>query len=146
LRGSIEHLENVSPRLWEAVKVKIGEKLFDKEVSVRMNAVHIASRYQEDLLEKGLPFYKLLKDLLRYDRSPEIRKAVTGLISINRNTVSAVITRSRDVNSNVRMVFVTSKLSAIIWKELTHTERVNLLNNLEKEREKEIRNKFLQKM
>ncbi|KAI5189988.1 hypothetical protein NECID01_0783 [Nematocida sp. AWRm77] len=145
LRGCIEHLDAVSPKLWGIVKVKVGEKLFDKEASVRIHAVHIVARYQEECLDTNLPFYKLLKDLLRYDASPEIRKAVLASIVTNKSTLSAIITRAGDVSESVRAVFVGTKLGSVLWEELTLQQRHGLLHLLEGERVGEIRRKFLQK-
>lgn len=145
LRGSIEHLDVVSPRLWAAVKVKIGEKLFDKELGVRMHAVHIVLKYQEGLLDGGLPFYKLLKDLLRYDPSPEIRRTVLISIVTNRATLRSIISRAADTNEAVRLAFVASKLRDIPWLEMEIEERSELLQTLEQERCEEIRAKFLQR-
>ncbi|OAG29218.1 hypothetical protein NEDG_01291 [Nematocida displodere] len=145
LRGCIEHLDTVSPRLWGAVKVKIGEKLFDREVSVRIHAVHIVMRYQEGLLDQNLPFFKLFKDLLRYDPSPEIRKLILSSIVMNRSTLPAIVSRASDTSEGVRMTFVSSRLGGLPWEMLTLEERSALLQALEEERSEEIRTKFLQK-
>ncbi|KAI5172571.1 hypothetical protein NEFER03_1646 [Nematocida sp. LUAm3] len=146
LRGGIEHLDNVSPKLWEIVKIKIGEKLFDKEASVRVHALCIVTRYQESFLDENLPFYKLIKDLMRYDPSPEIRKISVSSIVVNRSTISALVSRAKDENEGVRMAFVTNKLSSISWEYLSVRERGCLIRDLEEEKVKEIRDKFLQKM
>ncbi|KAI5184571.1 hypothetical protein NEHOM01_0246 [Nematocida homosporus] len=146
LRGSLEHLDSVSPRLWAVAKIKIGEKLFDRESAVRFHAVQIVAKYQESALDGSLSFFKLLKDLLRYDPAPEIRKAVLGLVVVNKQTISAIISRAADVNEGVRMVFVSTKLSGIVWCELTASQRSGLLQDLESERVVEIRKRFLQKM
>jgi len=145
LRGTIEHLDNVSERLWNLVKIKIGEKLFDKEVMVRIHAVHIVTKYQETNLDRNIPFYKLLKDLVKYDSSPEVRKTALLMAVVNKSTVPAIITRAADENEGVRMAFVCCKLSAIPWDELTQAQRHFLLKTLEEERAEEIRTKFLQK-
>lgn len=147
LRSSIENLDSVSPRLWEIVKTKIGEKLFDKEVAVRIQAVYIAAKYQETAIEGGIHFYSLFKDLLRYDTSAEIRKLVLQYIIVNRNTISAIATRSGDSSESVRMVFVNSKLLLIPWDEtLSLEQKAALLQALEEERDEEIRKKSMERL
>ncbi|KAI5192482.1 hypothetical protein NEMIN01_2046 [Nematocida minor] len=147
LRSCIEHLDSISPRLWEVVKIKIGEKLFDKEITVRLQAVHIAAKYQETAIEGGLHFYRLFKDLLRYDASADVRKLVLQYIVVNKTTLPAIITRCGDSNDAVRMVFVVSKLSLIPWDDsLTLEQRSTLLQTLEEERDEEIRKRFLERI
>ncbi|KAI5150555.1 hypothetical protein NEAUS05_2400 [Nematocida ausubeli] len=147
LWSCIEHLDSVSPRLWEIVKIKIGEKLFDKEVNVRIQAIRIAAKYQETAVENGLQFYKLFKDLLRYDASAEVRKLVLQYIVVNKSTIDAIISRAADVNEGVRMVFATSKLSVIPWeKDLNLEQKSSLLQSLEEERVEEIRKKSMERI
>lgn len=147
LRSSIENLDSVSPRLWEIVKTKIAEKLFDKEVAVRLQAIHIAAKYQETTIEGGIHFYSLFKDLLRYDTSNEVRKVILQYIIVNRSTIPAIATRSRDSSESVRMVFVNNKLSLIPWDGTLSLEQKScLLQTLEEEREEEIRRRFMEKI
>ncbi|KAI5166627.1 hypothetical protein NEIRO02_1284 [Nematocida sp. AWRm79] len=147
LWSCMEHLDSVSPRLWEIVKIKIGEKLFDKEVNVRTQAVRIAAKYQETAIENGLQFYKLFKDLLRYDSSAEVRKLVLQYIVVNKSTIEAIISRAADVSEGVRMVFVMSKLSLIPWEDgLSLEQRSGLLQALEEERVPEIRKKSIERI
>jgi len=146
LRGSMEGVETVSPRLWSAVKAKIAEKLFDKEAGVRARAVYIVAKYQETYLDGGLPFYKLLKDVMKYDSAAEVRKSALQMIAVNRSTLRAIITRASDVDEGVRMAFVATKLSSVPLEQLTQEERHALLRVLEEERTESIRAKFVQKM
>ncbi|KAH9385655.1 uncharacterized protein NEMAJ01_0551 [Nematocida major] len=146
LWSCMEHLDSVSPRLWEIVKIKIGEKLFDKEVNVRVLAVRISAKYQEASVEGGLHFYKLFKDLLRYDTSADVRKLVLQYIVVNKSTVSAIATRAADTSDAVRMVFATNKLALIPWDGcLSLDQRALLLQTLEEERVEEIRKKSLER-
>lgn len=147
LWSCMEHLDSVSPRLWEIVKIKIGEKLFDREVSVRIQAVRIAAKYQETSIEGGLFFYSLFKDLLRYDVSADVRKIVLQYIFVNKSTLPAIISRASDVSPSVRMVFSMNKLSLIPWDEsLSIEQRAGLLQVLEEEREEEIRKKSMERI
>lgn len=145
IRSSIESLEAVSPKLWSVMKTKIGEKLFDKEASVRVQAVHIVEKYQDMLVDEGISFARLLKDLLRYDPSAEVRKLALGAINISEHTVSSVISRAVDANEGVRMFFVSNRLLSIDWAMLSQRERAFLVNSLEAERNEEIRRRFVER-
>lgn len=144
IKHSIEHLETVSPKLWAFLKVKIGEKLFDKEASVRVQAVQIAERFQDAEVADGLPFSKLLKDLLRNDPSAEVRRSVLSTLAPTPKTLSSIVERAVDISASVRLLFVSSKLLTLDVFSMTLKQRVFLINALETERSEEVKKIFLQ--
>ncbi|KAI5180682.1 hypothetical protein NEOKW01_0966 [Nematocida sp. AWRm80] len=146
LRECIDNLNTISEKLWGIVKIKIGEKLFDKEVLVRINAIHIVSRFQEDVLDGKLVFYKLLKDVIRYDPSAEVRRIGVMMIVCNKSTAEGILSRAEDINKGVRMEFVKNKLNMIVWEDISPEKRHRVLQALEEEKEEEIKKIFYQRI
>jgi hypothetical protein len=145
MRGSIESLENVNSRLWERVKRKVGEKMFDREAAVRVIAAGIACRHQEDAVDGELTFKRILKDLLRHDPSAEVRRLVVSKITAERTTLPAILERAVDCNDSVRMALV-ERVPSLDLSLFEQGERAVLLGRMESERNPEIRKKFLSGM
>lgn len=122
----------------------ISERLFDKEASVRKEALKICLIYQESSLNDSLKIQGVLKDVLRYDQVHEIRKICLLQIGICPSTINCVIERCIDLNVNVRKIFWMNCFKKISIEDIPISQRIFLMKSAFNEREFDAKNIFLQ--
>lgn len=97
--------ENKEDLLDDAYLVKIAERVLDKEVSVRKEAIKICKNYQNKNLHGKFTVEKLFKHVISHDTNKEMRKLALCNIEINKRTLSSVFEKCIDLHKDVRMCF-----------------------------------------
>lgn len=119
------------------------ERLFDKETSVRKEALKISLMYQNYDISAGLNVQTTLKDLLKFDPVGEIRRIALAGLELNKNTQNTVIERVIDNSVNVRKTFWLNVFPKINFKDIPHCQRVFLLRSSFTEREFDSKTLFI---
>ncbi|KAG5860485.1 hypothetical protein KMI_01g01210 [Encephalitozoon hellem] len=119
----------------EGVLEKISERLFDKEKTVRKEALRLLSDYQEMGLNPNVKVVNLFKDIVRYDPSDEVRILALSLISVNPSTYGCIVERCMDANGTIRRMFYEHCLPGVDLKSLPQGKRVLLMEKAVLERE-----------
>ncbi|AFN83476.1 chromosome condensation condensin complex subunit G [Encephalitozoon romaleae SJ-2008] len=119
----------------EGVLGKISERLFDKEKSVRKEALRLLSGYQEMGLNRNVKVVNLFKDIVRYDPNDEVRTLALSLISVNQSTYGCIVERCMDINGAIRKMFYEHCLPGIDLKNLSQDKRILLMEKAVLERE-----------
>lgn len=128
------------------VLAKIAEKLFDKEPSVRKEALKICIAFQSRRLSDSLTIQATIKDIVRYDPSHEIRRIVFLGLELSEPTLNCVLERCIDSNTSIRKAFWAQYFPRIELEKLTHIQRVYLMKRGIGEREFNAKDIFLQKI
>lgn len=121
----------------------IGERLFDKESGVRKEALRICLNNQEACLNESLKIQGVLKDILRHDHVPDIRRMCLEGIIVCKSTLNSVIERCVDSNLAVRRAFWITAFSKINYKDILPEQRIFLMKSAFIERELNAKNIFI---
>ncbi len=108
------------------------ERLFDKEASVRVHAIHSMSRLQSLPIEDDsqMTIMDIFIDLLQHDPSADVRKAALLQIAVCPQSIPAVLERRRDVDNLVRRMFYSKKMAEIdVNTDLTIQQREEVLKS-----------------
>lgn len=124
----------------------LSERLFDREVSVRKEAIRICLLYQESGLGGSLRLVDVLKDVIRFEQSHEIRRMGLGELLVTPATVNCIIERCVDVNVGVRKVFWTVCFKRLALRDISAAKRIYLMKSAFVEREFDAKAIFLQAM
>lgn len=127
----------------DAFLAKICERLFDREKSIRREALKVLSNYQDVQLNQKIKILNLFKDITRHDPSHEVRSLALHVISVEPSTYNCVIERCADVNASIRKLFYTRCLPSIDLLGLSLGRRVFLLEKSILEREFDGKGYFL---
>ncbi|KAF9764686.1 Condensin complex subunit 3 [Nosema granulosis] len=114
---------------------KIAEKLFDKEKSVRKEALLFLTGFQDKLVHGNTPVMNLFKNLCRFDPSNEVRKVAFQNLKVTSQTYKCIIERCIDVNLSIRTVFFKKYLNKISVRELDYDMKIFLLKRTYSERD-----------
>lgn len=148
---SLNHIPALSDEMIVDIKLALGQRLMDKESSVRMRAalgllrIHGSDVIEEDddperlqILRRGLDpeeeyqtIEQMVLESLTHDPSPEVRRAILLNLEWNRSTYSAILERARDVDSRTRRVLYSRRMKSMgggDFRQLTIAERENLLD------------------
>lgn len=125
---------------------KIAEKLFDKEPSVRKEALKICIEFQHQHLNDSLTIQTTIKDIVRYDASHEIRKIGFLGLEISASTLNCILERCIDSNVSIRKVFWEKYFHKIDLTKLTHPQRIYLMKRGINERSFNAKEMFLEKI
>lgn len=136
-------LPQIQGTVTDAFLSKICERLFDKEKSVRKEALRMLSEHQDVRLNAKIKVVSLFKDIVRHDPSHEVRRFGLNVISIEMGTYSCMIERCVDTNEAVRKTFYTRCLPLIDLRDVSLERRVFVMEKSILEREFDGRSLFL---
>ncbi|KAJ3277889.1 hypothetical protein HK104_002873 [Borealophlyctis nickersoniae] len=127
----LNYLEEMDDDMYNLLTPRLLERCKDKEAIVRLNAANALSRLQDagSTDEEDALIRETMLDMLRYDPSPDVRKCLLWIISVNKDTLPDILTRARDVDPNVRKaVFLKISTDVEDVGDLTVEERDDLLH------------------
>ncbi len=122
----------------------ITEHLFDKDTSVRKEALNICLLKQNDNINETLKIQGVIKDVLRYDPNIEIRKMALSRLEVSKSTINCIIERSIDCNMKIRRIFWIHCFPKIQIDMLKYEQRIFLMKNARNEREFDAKSIFLE--
>ncbi|ELA42814.1 uncharacterized protein VICG_00129 [Vittaforma corneae ATCC 50505] len=125
---------------------KIAEKLFDKEPSVRKEALKICIIFQNRHLSDSLTIQTTIKDIIRHDPSHDIRRVGFLGLELNESTLNCILERCVDSNMPIRKAFWMQYFPRIELEKLTCAQRIYLMKKGVNEREFNAKEIFLQKI
>lgn len=126
----VNSIDELSDHVWETFRVKMIERLFDREAIVRVHAVNAMARLQSlPITEEagGLSILDVFMDLLQHDPSSEVRRAVLNQIDVCEKSLNTILARKRDQDPKIRKAFYASKLSEIDIRTLSVQQRDEVL-------------------
>ena len=100
-------LTGCSEGLYQEMRGALLGRLHDKEPQIRaISAASLAkllpTEEPDDVTEGGTSILEALVDVLKYDTSPEVRRAALVNIHVTIDTIPHLLTRTRDLDSGVR--------------------------------------------
>lgn len=125
---------------------KIAERLFDKEQSVRKEALKICIPFQTYSLGDTITIQTTIKDMIRYDQSHEIRKIAFLGLEFCSGTLNCILERCIDSNTQIRKAFWSQYFDKIDLKQLDHCQRIYLMKKGLNEREFDAKTIFIRKV
>lgn len=125
---------------------RISERLFDKEQSVRKEALKICLAFQDVDLAHDLKVQATLKDAIRYDQSHEIRRLGLLGLDINASTINCVLERCIDTSSSIRRTFWMACFPKIDMRRIPGFQRIYLMKKAFTEREFDAKEIFIQRI
>ncbi|TFY65773.1 hypothetical protein EVG20_g5314 [Dentipellis fragilis] len=103
----MSHLGEVEEATYELLRAALMERVRDKEPTVRVQAVIALSKLcgteNPDDIEEGEPTaLEVLEDILAYDPTADVRRAVLLNMPVSPTTLTALLARTRDIDTTVR--------------------------------------------
>lgn len=138
----LKHYKTPNQTIFDIIQL-VNEKLFDKDTSVRKEAMKICINYQNLLLHENLSVQTTLKDAIRFDSASEIRKIGLLGLEINESTLNCILEKAMDINLSVRNVFWSFIFPKINLFELETCKIIYLLKLAFTEREINLKTLFL---
>jgi condensin complex subunit 3 len=123
---------------------KICERLFDREKSVRKEALKVLANHQDVQLNPRIRIINLFKDITRHDPSHEVRSLALHVTSVGPETYNCIIERCVDINEGIRRLFYTQHLPRLNLRELSWDRRIFLMEKALLERGLDARQHFVQ--
>lgn len=130
----------------EEILSKVAERLFDKEQSVRKEALKICIPFQNYSLSDKITIQTTIKDIVRYDTSHEIRRIGFLGLDFCPATLNCILERCIDSNMNIRKAFWLQYFSRIDLKQLDYSQRIYLMKRGICEREFDAKQIFLERI
>lgn len=127
----VSHITEMDEQLFTALKYSLNRRLYDREPSVRIQALVAISRFQ--YFEDNDPAQisqatKSLLNTLKHDESPEVRRAALLNLVKSRSSLPELMERARDVNPiNRRLVYSRISKELPPFTELDLTLKENIL-------------------
>lgn len=103
------------------------ERLFDKETSVRREALKISLFYQECSIADGLTIQATLKDVIRHDTAAEMRKAAISGIKSTLAMQNCIIERAIDSSVAVRKTFWVQAFPRVLLYDIPRHQCIFLM-------------------
>ena len=127
----LNSIQELTDDIWKIFRIKMTERLFDKESVVRVHAIHSMARLQGLAVEEDseLTILDIFMDLMQHDPSADVRKAALLQIDVNPKSLPFVLERRRDVDVGIRKVFYSKKMQEIDVLSLTIQQRDEILNS-----------------
>lgn len=127
----VSHITEMDEQLFTALKYSLSRRLYDREPSVRIQALVAISRFQyfedSDPAQISLTTKSLL-NALKHDESPEVRRAALLNLVKSRHSLPELMERARDVNHiNRRLVYSRISKELPPFTELDLTLKENIL-------------------
>ncbi|EDQ91232.1 uncharacterized protein MONBRDRAFT_31472 [Monosiga brevicollis MX1] len=130
---------DLSEELYDALETVVLDRMHDKIPAVRVQAVKAAGRLQA-VDDADCPIVQRYLALLSKDSSADVRCAVLQQLIFTKNTKTAILARSRDIKTPVRVAFFKAMLDqAVHYKAISVAQRVALLRDGLLEREDAVR-------
>lgn len=123
--------------------MKIAEKIFDKEVNVRREALKTIIPYQNYQLNESVTVQTTLKDVIRYDPSNEIRKMGFLGLELCDQSLNCILERCIDSDLQIRKAFWFQYFSKIDISKLTYPQKIYLLKKSMNERDFDAKSIFI---
>ncbi|KAA1474990.1 ARM repeat-containing protein [Dentipellis sp. KUC8613] len=103
----MSHLGEVEEATYELLRAALMERVRDKEPTVRVQAVIALSKLcgteNPDDIEEGEPTaLEVLEGILAYDPTADVRRAVLLNMPVSPTTLTALLARTRDIDTTVR--------------------------------------------
>ena len=109
----------------------ISKRFFDNNESVRKTAIRIGLKYQNICICKSngkqVLVRTILRDILRYDKNRKCRALILKNIATTSDTINALLERSIDIDTTIRMDFWNIILPKIPVKNLSQNTCIALL-------------------
>lgn len=127
----LNSVQELTDEIWKVFRIKMTERLFDKEAIVRVHAIHSMARLQSLAVEEDseLSILDIFIDLMQHDPSVDVRKAALLQIDVNPKSLSIILERRRDVDTGIRKLFYSKKMQEIDVLSLTIQQRDEILNS-----------------
>lgn len=124
-------VQELTDEIWKVFRIKMTERLFDKEAIVRIHAIHSMARLQGLPVEEDseLSILDIFIDLMQHDPSFDVRKAALLQIDVNPKSLPFILERRRDVDIGIRKLFYSKKMQEIDVLSLTIQQRDDILNS-----------------
>ncbi|TDL22781.1 ARM repeat-containing protein [Rickenella mellea] len=137
----IPNLDEVDDEIFQPLHEALTERAEDKEPLVRMHAVIALAKLLVAADEEGArETTDLLVDILKFDPSPEVRRAALINIPASEATLPALLSRTRDVDTTIRKLVYSNVLEQLGHpKQLTIAQRELVLHNGLGDREPAVR-------
>jgi condensin complex subunit 3 len=123
---------------------KVCERLFDKEKSVRKEALRVLANHQDVQLNSKIKVINLFKDIVRHDPNHEVRGLALHVIAVETSTYNCIIERCMDISDGIRKLFFMEQLPRINLKVLSCDRRIFLMEKAMLEREFDARKCFVE--
>ncbi|KAG9019330.1 hypothetical protein FRB90_003736, partial [Tulasnella sp. 427] len=130
--------------LYLALQAALLERIRDKEAPLRVQAVIALAKLQpenpEEVEDDEQSISEVLADVLQHDPSPEVRRAALLNIAASKNTLEAILSRTRDQDTTIRKLLYAHVLAGLPHpKLLTIAQREEVVKNGLKDREAAVR-------
>ncbi|KAG8985209.1 hypothetical protein FRB93_006052 [Tulasnella sp. JGI-2019a] len=141
----ISSIGEIDEELYLTMRSALLERVRDKEVAVRVQAVVSLGNLQEgdnpEELEEGeQSLTQVLVDILQYDPAPDVRRAALLNITATKDSLEAILSRTRDQDTTIRKILYAHVLSALPHpKFLSIAQREEVVKNGLKDREPSVR-------
>ncbi|KAI0747199.1 nuclear condensing complex subunit [Daedaleopsis nitida] len=108
----ITHLGSLDEDLFKHLRATLMERLRDKEPTIRAQAAISLSKLSNaedpsELDEDEPTMFDAVLEAMAYDTSPDVRRAVLQNLPLGRQTLPALLERSRDVDPGIRKLVYT---------------------------------------
>ncbi|KAI0063895.1 hypothetical protein BV25DRAFT_1823946 [Artomyces pyxidatus] len=125
----ISHLGELDEEMYKKLRTALLERIRDKESTVRVPAVialaKLCGTENEDELEEGEPTVSdALEDILAHDPSADVRRAALLNILVSPTSLSALLARTRDVDTTIRKLVYSAVLEPNCFSSIAEEERV----------------------
>ena len=141
LNGCLNSVDELSDDVYALYREKMSERLLDKEWTVRVQAVQSLSRFQSD---ESSGVTEAFIELLQYDPSVDVRKAILSVLEISDKSLLAILGRLRDIDPAIRRLVYRNKISEIDFDALSNTDREWILRNGLNERDDSVKKACLE--
>ncbi|KAI5152471.1 hypothetical protein ENBRE01_2854 [Enteropsectra breve] len=124
----------------------IVERLFDKDTGVRKEALRCALLYQDSRMGKSLQIWGIIKDLVRYDTSSEIRRIAMSGLEPHEGVLNCILERAQDVSPAIRKAFWLQRFEGLDLGCLQSCQRIFLMKIAFAEREFDAKSIFIDRI
>lgn len=141
LNGMSQEAE-VSDEVWESIQEVMLERLADKAPPVRLQAVRALARLQEADDEGDFSRDEItlsLQSVLATERNKDVRKAVLASLAVCDHTLEGIVSRTADVNDDVRRVAFIIISGKVPFDVLSISQRIRIVTRGLNDREKKVR-------
>lgn len=105
----MDNMGEMDEELYNLILWSLQKRVYDKESSVRVQAIFCLTKLQDDVMNEEKDFDDATKNLIlsiQNDPSAEVRRAAMLNLSVNEFTIEYILERARDINSvNRRLIY-----------------------------------------
>lgn len=138
----VNSIEDLDASLFGRLKASLLERLIDKSPKVRALAAVLLYRFQDhqtanDAVQWGLVFH------LKHDPSQSVRLACLNVLVVNKETLPAILSKTRDASDRIRAKAFAKLAKKIDFKALLNKEqRLFLIRNGLNDRSQSVQTAF----